>query len=64
MGTALVWIGAILLAAAALGAVEEGIERLAQRRQERVRRDRRRRAARARAHREAWALDYDWQEQL
>jgi hypothetical protein len=60
-GDAIVWIGLIFLAFAAIAGVEEGIEWWAQRRKARVRRQRQRAAARARAHREAFALDYDWQ---
>lgn len=60
-GEAIVWIGLIFLAFAAMAAIEEGIEWWAQRRKARVRRDRQRAALRARAQREAFALDYDWQ---
>lgn len=61
-GEAIVWIGLIFLFFAAIAGIEEGVEWWAQRRKARVRRDRQRAAARQRAHREAWALDYDWRE--
>lgn len=57
----LVWVGLALLFVAAIAGVEEAIEMWAQRRKAQLRRERQRAAVRRRAHREAWALDYDWQ---